>query len=101
MKKRSKEWAKSRKGQDRKSDRTRQKNKRPDIEKCDQTGSSEIPDRGETSEIPGLPSGEMLIKNKCIHKKETSEFNTVLLEQNLTKFIFKSTVCFFLTDKLF
>ena len=32
-------------------------NKRGDIEKWDQTGSPEIPDRGETSEIPGLPSG--------------------------------------------
>ena len=27
------------------------------IEKWDQTESPEIPDRGETSEIPGLPSG--------------------------------------------
>ena len=27
------------------------------IEKWDQTGSPEIPDKGETSEIPGLPSG--------------------------------------------
>ena len=27
------------------------------IEKWDQTDSSEIPDRGETSAIPGLPSG--------------------------------------------
>ena len=34
----------------------RQKNKR-DIEKWDQTDSPEIADRGETSEIPGLPSG--------------------------------------------
>ena len=54
------EWAKSRKGsdEDRKSNRTRQKkNKRRDIEKSDQTGSPEIPDSGETSEIPGLPSG--------------------------------------------
>ena len=34
----------------RKSDRTRQKNKRGDIEKWDQTDSPEIPDRGETSE---------------------------------------------------
>ena len=38
--------------------RTRQKNKRGDIEKWDQTESPEIPDREETSEIPGLPSGE-------------------------------------------
>ena len=38
----------------------RQKNKRGDkiIEKWDQTENPEIPDRGETSEIPGLPSGE-------------------------------------------
>ena len=27
------------------------------IDKWDQTGSPEIPERGETSEIPGLPSG--------------------------------------------
>ena len=33
-----------------------EQDKRGDIEKWDQTGSSEIPDRGETSEIPGLPS---------------------------------------------
>ena len=36
------------------SDRTRQKNKRY-IEKWDQTGIPEIPDRGETSEIPRPP----------------------------------------------
>ena len=40
-----------------KSDRTRQKNKRGDIEKWDQTGSPELPDRGETSETPRLPFG--------------------------------------------
>ena len=34
---------------DRKSDRTRQKNKRGNIEKWDQTDSPEIPDRGKTS----------------------------------------------------
>ena len=51
QKKRSGEWAKSKKGQDRKSNRTRQKNKRGDnMEKWDQTDSPEIPDRGETSE---------------------------------------------------
>ena len=50
-KKRSGEWAKSRKGYDRKSEGTRQKNKRGGIEKWDKTDSSEIPDRGETSEI--------------------------------------------------
>ena len=40
----------------RKSNRTRQKNKRGDKEKWDQTDSPEIPDKGEISEIPGLPS---------------------------------------------
>ena len=50
--KKSGEWAKSRKGYDRNRDRTRQKNKRGErdiyiyIEKWDQTGSPEIPDRG-------------------------------------------------------
>ena len=39
------------KGEDRKSKKTRQKNKRGDIKKWDQTNSPEIPDRGETSEI--------------------------------------------------
>ena len=57
MKKKSAEWAKSRKGEDGKSDRTRQKNKRGDTEKWDQADGPEIPDRWETSEIPGLPSG--------------------------------------------
>ena len=43
---------------DRMSNRTRQKNQRRDIhEKWDQRDSPEIPDRGETSEISGLPSG--------------------------------------------
>ena len=40
------------------SDRTRQKkNKRGYIENWDQTGSTEIPDRAETSEIPRPPFG--------------------------------------------
>ena len=50
------EWAKSRKGYDRKIDRTRQKNKRAYIVKWNQTDSPEIPDRGGASNIPGLPS---------------------------------------------
>ena len=54
-KKRSGVWAKSRKGIDRKSDSTRQKNKRGDIDKWDQTDSPDIPDRGETSETPWPP----------------------------------------------
>jgi hypothetical protein len=68
-KNRSGEWPKSRKGKERNSDRTRQKNKRGDIEKWDQTESPEIPDRGEeTSEIPGLPSGG--VKKKLKEKEE-------------------------------
>ena len=39
-----------------KSNGTRQKSKREDMEKWDQTGSPEVPVRGET-DIPGLPSG--------------------------------------------
>ena len=35
----------------------RQKNKRGDIEKWDQTDSPEIPDRGRLQKSPGLPSG--------------------------------------------
>ena len=38
-----------------KSNRTRQKNKRGDS-KVESNDSPEIPDRGETSDIPGLPS---------------------------------------------
>ena len=45
-KQRSGEWAQSRKGSDRKSDKTRQKSKGGDIEKWHQTGSPEIPDSG-------------------------------------------------------
>ena len=41
---------------DRKSNRTRQKNKRGES-KVESNDSPEIPDRGETSDIPGLPSG--------------------------------------------
>ena len=41
---------------DRKGNRTRQKNKRGDS-KVESNDSPEIPDRGETSDIPGLPSG--------------------------------------------
>ena len=46
-KKSSGDWTKSRKGSDRKSERTRQKNKRGYIDKWEQTDSPEIPDRGE------------------------------------------------------
>ena len=64
MEKKSGERPKSRKGQDIKSNRTRQKRTREEIyiEKWDQTDSSEIPERGETSEIPDLSSGEGINK---------------------------------------
>ena len=45
-----------RKRKDRKGNRTRQKNKRGDSQ-MESNDSPEIPDRGETSDIPGLPSG--------------------------------------------
>ena len=45
------------KRQDRKSNRTRQKNKTGDS-KVESNDSPEIPDRRETKDIPGLPSGE-------------------------------------------
>ena len=41
---------------DRKSNRTKQKNKRGDS-KVESNDSPEIPDSGETSDIPGLPLG--------------------------------------------
>ena len=44
---------------DRKSNRVRQKNKRGDS-KVESNDSPEIPDRGETSDIPGLSSGAHL-----------------------------------------
>ena len=50
------EKAAGRKRSDRKGNRTRQKNKRGDS-KVQSNDSPEIPDRGETSDIPGLPSG--------------------------------------------
>ena len=43
-------------------DRTREKNKRGDIEKWDQNDSPEIPGRRETSETPGLPSGVLSLE---------------------------------------
>ena len=45
-----------RKRSDRKGNKTRQKNKRGES-KVESNDSPEIPDRGETSDIPGLPSG--------------------------------------------
>ena len=52
------------------SDKTRQKNKREDIKKWDQTDSHEIPDRWETSESPG--SGGVVIGYRRPHIKKTT-----------------------------
>ena len=51
-----------------------QKNKRGYTEKWNHTDSPEIPDRGETSEIPGLPSGvqkEMMLVGRYYHYSHT------------------------------
>ena len=45
-------------------DKAAEKKKRADIESWDQTDSLEIPDRGETSKMPGLPSGNKKKKKK-------------------------------------
>ena len=47
---------KAKMGEDRRSNRTRSNNKSAD-RKMESNDSPEIPDRGETSETPGLPSG--------------------------------------------
>ena len=51
------------------SDRIRQKNKTGDIdlEKWNQTGSPEIPDSGETSEIPRPPFGGFSGEGVVLH----------------------------------
>ena len=55
----SEEWtSRQKKRQDRKSNRTKQKNKRGDS-KVESNDSPEIPARGETSDIPSLPSGNL------------------------------------------
>ena len=48
--------SRQKKREDRKGNRTRQKNKRGDS-KVEPHDSPEIKDRGETSNVPGLPSG--------------------------------------------
>ena len=58
-----------RKRSDRKGTRTRQKNKRGDS-KVESNDSPEIPDRGETSDIPGLPSGMMMMMMMTERKKK-------------------------------
>ena len=51
---------------DRKGNRIKQKNMRGDS-KVESNDSPEIPDRGETSDIPGLPSGACLWKGDLFH----------------------------------
>ena len=56
---------------------TRQKNKRGDTEKkWDQTDSPEIPDRGETSEIPQPPFGDS-------HRKKTQLYIYIIYVYSL------------------
>ena len=55
-----------RKKLDRKSNRARQKNKRGDS-KVESNDSPEIPDRTETSDIPGLSSGVFSLSPKLGH----------------------------------
>ena len=57
------------KRKDRKSNRTRQKNKRRDS-KVESNDSPEIPDTGETSDIPGLPSGGLSKEYKTVRSKD-------------------------------
>ena len=61
--------AERKKKEDRKNNRTQQKNSRGDS-KVESNDSPEIPDRGETSDIPGLPSGGIMQNelNKIINK---------------------------------
>ena len=54
-----------RKRSDRKGNRTSQKNKRGDS-KMESNDSPEIPDKGETSDIPGLPSW-VVMENTVVH----------------------------------
>ena len=69
--KKSEEWAKSRKGLDRKSNRTRQKSKRGDIQKWDQTESPEIPDRGRHQKCPASLRGGLKLSPKVIAKQHS------------------------------
>ena len=61
-----------RKRSDRKGNRTRQRNKRGDS-KVESNDSPETQDRGETSDVPGLPSGDL-------HMRECSKYNLLFME---------------------
>ena len=54
-----------------KGNRTRQKNKRGDST-VESNDSPEIPDRGQTSDIPGLPSGVLKIESCTSNKNKLS-----------------------------
>ena len=53
-----------------KSNRTRHKNKIGDS-KVESNDSPEIPERGETSDIPGLPSGSTLERQSMCRESKT------------------------------
>ena len=55
----AKRTSRQKKKEDRKGNRNRQKNKRGDS-KVESSDSPEIPDRGEPSNIPSLPSGDTI-----------------------------------------
>ena len=63
----SEEWTSRQNTKDRKSNRTRQKNRRGDSE-AESNDSPEIPDRGQTSDIPGLRSGVHFIDTNVLHR---------------------------------
>ena len=77
LKKRSREWAiRQKKRQDRNS--KRQKNKKGES-KVESKDSPEMPDRRETSDIPGLPLGSLHLQH--LHtKKQTTKNNTNIIK---------------------
>ena len=76
--------------QDRRGNRTRQKNKRGNS-KVESNDSPEIRDRGETSDIPGLPSGAHrvafgFLSSKFLYKHCTSVSSVSTLGKFTTQF---------------
>ena len=72
---------------------TRQKNKRGDS-KEESNDSSEIPDSGETSDVPGLPSGATQGRRLVIDRnaRGRDQRNVMTREQWCTRFL-EGTVC--------
>ena len=73
--------------------RTKKKNKRQD-RKRESNGSPEIPDRGFTSDIPGLPLGRLVSYNKtilsCEKNNQFTRYSRVIF--GLTLIIYALTV---------